>query len=75
MKQPKNYIEFNKHNHKYIYNVEKTVNGYTAIDGRIGLRMYMYYSLKEACTKYNQEVKEKIHVMYQKHYIREKAKA
>lgn len=51
--------KFNRKKHRYIYNVEKTVNGYTAIDGRIGLRMYLYYSLKEATTRYNKEARQK----------------
>lgn len=48
--------KFNSKNHRYITFVEEE-DGYLIIHGKIGIRKYLYYSLKEAVTEYNKKAK------------------
>ena len=48
--------KFNSKNHKYITYVAEE-DGYLIIHGKIGIRKYLYYSLKEAVTEYNKKAK------------------
>lgn len=51
--------KFNSKNHKYITFVEEE-DGYLIIHGKIGIRKYLYYSLKEATAIYNREAKKRL---------------
>lgn len=48
--------KFNSKNHRYITYVTEE-DGYLTIHGKIGIRKYLYYSLKEAVTEYNKKAK------------------
>jgi len=45
---------------KYIYHIEKHKNGYITINGKIGPKRYLYYTVNEAIKKYNADCKAEL---------------
>jgi len=50
--------EYNKKEHKYIWNVSHNANNIIHISGIIGGRIYMMYTLRQAIQKYNTEARK-----------------
>ena len=51
--------KFNKQKHRYIYCIEQSNNNYSTyiINGVIGKKSFLYYSLRDAIHIYNQKAK------------------